>query len=171
MGGLVVHVPIKTDKVVSYLGVEAGWDVVVKDSGYEAKIQREAEVKVSGNKAKIQRNADPSTCKWWVKYYNDQREERLERNKFTVKEYPVKLFNDVLKGDSESSSYFPVRDDHFETAMSIIDAYGHNFSLEELKEKAKCYYRAIGRVMLHILVDSEYTLSSTVMPELLRNGK
>lgn len=169
MGGLALLVPISTDVAKEHLTVESGWDVKVKDSGKKATIQREA-VTEKKHKPAGSNKSDKANAEWWVKYHDDHREQKLKRSSFVVEKYPIKLFNDCI--DRGSSSYFPVRDDHFKTQLvEHIGKYDPETSLEELIKKAKDYYRAIGRVMLHILVDAEYTLSSTVMPELLRNGK
>ena len=40
---------------------------------------------------------------------------------------------------------------------------------DDVKAKAGSYYRAIGRFFLHIIFDDQVTLSSKVLPDMLRN--
>ena len=40
---------------------------------------------------------------------------------------------------------------------------------DDVKAKAGSYYRAIGRFFLHIIFDDQVTLSTKVLPDMLRN--
>ena len=161
MGGLVVYVPILRDRYVpksenksttKFLKVESGWSVNVMDSEKE-------------KKAKLLRKDGD---KWCVKYENDHREKILKRDEFIVQKYPIKLFDDAFEG---SESYLPMKDDDFEYVERYTTLRSPNSLHKDLVQKIKNYYRAIGLVLLHILVDTEYAMSSTIMPELLRSGK
>lgn len=86
------------------------------------------------------------------------------------REIRVKLF------ENGSSCFVPVRDASFEIDMK---AYGilpcsQEAAKREIIEKAKKFYRAIGRIFIHIICNDEgdntvSTISASLLPEMLRN--
>jgi len=89
---------------------------------------------------------------------------RLSRDQFTVHEIAFSLF------DCIASSYLvPSRDFLFESNFERFVENRSEYDLDYLLEKAKVYYRAVGRFMAHVIFDGNLTLSNIVLPELLRN--
>ena len=90
---------------------------------------------------------------------------QVKRNDFEVKEVAIKLF------DQQSSSFVPQRDDYFRNAYDKVKSYLPKTKPDELEKKAKLYYRAVGRFLLHVMSDGRNPIPSTTMPEFFRNGE
>ena len=88
----------------------------------------------------------------------------LLREDFTVEEVKISLFD-----CDGSSGLVPQRDVYFDTYNDIIRQYGSEMDYDDIKAKAERYYRAIGRFFLHIIFDDQVTLSTKVLPDMLRN--
>lgn len=99
--------------------------------------------------------------------FEDCSRQTLLRDEFKVKEVAIPLFD--YSGDS---GLVPQRDYFFESIFAQqIQEYDSAFDLDKVIEKAKKYYRAIGRFISHIIfgLHDVVKLSTMVLPEMLRN--
>ena len=78
---------------------------------------------------------------------------------------PVELF------ESKSDGFIPVRDDYFENSLLKFNKWTPDMTQEDLEARAKLYYRAVGRFLLHVMADGRNPIPTTVLPEFFRNGK
>jgi hypothetical protein len=89
----------------------------------------------------------------------------LLREDFTLEEDSISLFD--CRGPS---GLVPQRDVYFKNSHDhIMRQYLSEMEYDEVKAKTERYYRAIGRFFLHIIFDDQVTLSSKVLPDMLRN--
>jgi len=92
----------------------------------------------------------------------------------------AELFRRISKFNAERSNNLSRRmtSDHSridDQLWSMISKFNKNAVQATLEEKVeqlmRLYYRAFGRLILHVIVDSDNVLSSKVLPKLLRNGE
>jgi len=88
------------------------------------------------------------------------------REDFTIKEVAISLFD-----CSESSGLVPQRDLVFKAIFdSKIRDFDSPMDYDQVKAKAKQYYRAVGRFFCHVIFDDQaLALSTKVLPEILMN--
>ena len=91
----------------------------------------------------------------------------VDRYKFVIKKVPIKLFEEFPCG------LFPRRDDSFEDEIDFLTLkkYSPKMSKEDVEKKARLYLRAVGRFLLHVMVDGKNPIPSSILPEMLRNGE
>jgi hypothetical protein len=91
----------------------------------------------------------------------------VERKAFVIEKIPIKLFQQTPGG------IVPERDNIFENALIKYRSqkFDPKLNITELQERAKQYYRAVGRFLLHVMADGSNPIPTTVMPEFYRNGK
>lgn len=91
----------------------------------------------------------------------------IDRRDFVIKAIPVNLFEEHPTG------LVVPHDDHFENYYYMISHRGYKpkDNLEQIEAKARKYYRAVGRFIIHVIVDGRNPLPSTVMPAFFQNGK
>ena len=89
------------------------------------------------------------------------------REDFTIKEVAIPLFD-----CSESSGLVPQRDVLFKSIFdSKIRDFDSPMDYDQVKAKAKQYYRAVGRFFLHVIFDDQkLALSTKILPEILMNA-
>lgn len=92
----------------------------------------------------------------------------------------AELFRRISKFNAERSNNLSRRmtsdhsriDDQLWSMISKFNKKAVRATLEEKVEQLmRLYYRAFGRLILHVIVDSDNALSSKVLPKLLRNGE
>jgi hypothetical protein len=89
------------------------------------------------------------------------------REDFTIKEVAISLFD----CSDSSGGFVPQRDVLFESIFdSQIRDFDSPMDYDQVKAKAKQYYRAVGRFFLHVIFDDQkLALSTKILPEILMN--
>jgi len=151
MGDLAIFVAIgrEEDTDGRYIAPTHGWRVTVKDSKEDGTI-----VKYDG-----------MTRKFVVRLDN-KKQVLLARDEFKVEIVKIPLFE-----EEGQDSFIPSRDRVFKHGSDLVESYVPELTPDEIIEKAKKFYRAIGRFFLHVIFDGNNTLSTVVLPEMLRNGE
>ncbi len=91
----------------------------------------------------------------------------VDRYQFVITKVPIKLFEEFPCG------IFPQRDDSFENTFEFYRGKKvlPTMTKEDVEKKARLYLRAVGRFLLHVMVDGKNPIPSTILPEMLRNGE
>lgn len=89
----------------------------------------------------------------------------VRRADFVVTKIAIPLF------DKQTGGLVPQMDVNFQNEHDKSRPFGPTMDVEAIKEKAKLYYRAVGRFLLHVFADGRNTIPSTVMPALFQNGE
>jgi len=88
----------------------------------------------------------------------------VRRDNFEVKKVPILLFECRVGG------YEPQVDEKFENVIFKLRKYSPTLTIEQVKQRAKVMYRAIGRIFLHCMVDGKNVFPSTVLPRVYMNA-
>eukprot|EP00551_Chaetoceros_affinis_P008906 CAMPEP_0203668946 /NCGR_PEP_ID=MMETSP0090-20130426/5430_1 /ASSEMBLY_ACC=CAM_ASM_001088 /TAXON_ID=426623 /ORGANISM="Chaetoceros affinis, Strain CCMP159" /LENGTH=945 /DNA_ID=CAMNT_0050533503 /DNA_START=144 /DNA_END=2981 /DNA_ORIENTATION=- len=90
---------------------------------------------------------------------------RVQRKDFKVKTIPIKIFESTPSGCiPENDAFFS---NHYD--MYVAKKFTPEIEKTEFEEKARLYFRAIGRFLLHVIYDGKNPIPTSVMPELYRN--
>ncbi len=89
----------------------------------------------------------------------------IHRREFVIKAIPLHLFEEHPTG------LLVQRDDYFEDQWERYKEYKPKDKVERIEAKARKYYRAVGRFLIHVIFDGRNPLPSTVMPVFFQNGK
>ena len=167
LGDLYVMLPIGTDV--------KGQKNIIDVSRYELEKtdflqpQRGDKVIYDGRKATVKkyysRNIDELDTADLSFNVGEEEVFQIKRNDFEVKEVAIKLF------DQQPSGFVPQRDDFFRNAYDKVKSYLPKTNPDRLQDKAKLYYRAVGRFLLHVMSDGRNPIPSSAMPEIFRNGE
>ena len=159
-------VPFNNDIKSNYVAISRD----EMDEHFFLKPEKGSKVSYNGKPAAVTKIPDikNKSDKEFTLVYDDGEEVfQVKRQDFQVKEMPMRLF------EQRTIGFIPQREDYFE---NVFLKYGNdkvhpNMSLEEVQERAKKYYRAIGRFLLHVISDGCNPIPATVMPEFFRNGE
>jgi len=75
----------------------------------------------------------------------------------------IKLF------EREDECFIPVTDEKLENDYDKFSKYRPTMTFEQIKAKAKVFYRAIGRVMFHCVSDGKNSIAGNALPSLYKN--
>lgn len=167
LGELYLMLPVETDMYIK--GKEILIDISREDFELTSFLQPERGYKVryKGRQATVTKYyKDPKNPTADLNFDDDGEDVfKVERKSFEVIEIAIALF------DQQTSGFVPLRDDIFETEYGRFIKYSPKTDPEELGQKARKYYRAVGRFLLHVMADGRNTIPSTTMPMIFRNGE
>jgi hypothetical protein len=173
LGELYVMLPIKNDTSKNYVDLSGGnidpSKFLTPKRGYKVRYQgREATIMRYYSETVI-KNSPQSLGKLYSADLsfndNDSVEEGVHRHKYQVIEIAIQLYV------QQTSGFEPLKDDSFQNEYDVARKYEPQITVDDLAKTARKYYRAVGRFLLHVMIDGKNPIPSTTMPLFWRNGK